>query len=68
MIGEMLRDSAAMMAMLSVQGPMPGHYLANEQRQDGACVQVGIFHAPPHGEPLCCVPDRRANPRLCPRA
>ena len=69
MVGEMLRGSAAIAAILSGYVEAQGYFLPGERMQDSACVLS--YRAPPvplRGNIPCCVPDRRAVPRLCPRA
>ncbi|WP_176596554.1 MULTISPECIES: hypothetical protein [Sphingobium] len=69
MMGDMLRGSAAIAAILSGNAQAQGQFLSGEWTQDGACAPSHrAVHAPRAGNLPCCVPGRRAAPPLCPRS
>ncbi len=69
MMGDMLRGSAAIAAILSSNAQAQSQFLSGEWMQDGACVpSYRALNAPETRNLPCCVPARRAVPPLCPRS
>nr|WP_087574739.1 hypothetical protein [Sphingomonas sp. CDS-1] len=69
MMGDMLRGSAAIAAILSGNAQAQSQILSGEWMQDSACAPSyrALHAAEPRNLP-CCVPARRAVPPLCPRS